>query len=364
MKIKYIGNFNDGTGWAKASTYNALALHAAGHDVYCQEVKYGRNTSVLNDTILQLIDKKTDDSYDMIINHLIPNDYQYINGVKNVGIVELETITLANVTWLKNIDLMDEIYVPNKASKDCLVSSHIHPDKIKIFNHMIDYAKIQNNSSKVYVEELKNTFNFVFAGEYSKRKNVEAVLRAFHTEFHYIEPVNLYIKTDNDMRVINEFKEKVYDRLRLRNRYKKEIIISEYLNEQDMWSTFKQCHAFVMPSYGEAWCYPAMEAMAMGIPAIYTKGIGIEDYAPKNANFAVESTVQPCYGATNAHFSDIYTSHDRWLEVDILDLQKKMRDVFELYRNNRDQYDNIVNINKEAMSKYDFNNTDIVRNVI
>ena len=363
MKIKYIGNFNDGTGWSKASTYNALALNAAGHDVYCQGVKYGTQEIVINDKILELMNKKTD-SYDMIINHVIPKDYQYINGIKNIGFVALETLTLSNVLWLKNLDLMDEIYVPNQASKDCLVSSRIHPDKIKIFNHSFDYQKVVNNESKIFVEELKNTFNFVFIGEFSKRKNLEVLLRAFHSEFHFSDPVNLYLKTNMDISVINKFKESVYDRLKLRNRYKKEVIISEFLTEENLWSTVRQCHAFVMPSYGEAWCYPAMEAMAMGIPTIYTDGIGIGDYAPKEASFAVKSAIQPCYGATDAHFSDIYTSNDKWLEIDVLDLQKNMREVFELHRSDIKQYQNISNINKQQMSKYDFNNTDIVRNII
>jgi len=363
MKIKYIGNFNDGTGWSKASTYNALALNAAGHDVYCQEVKYGNQNIVIDDKILELVNKKTD-SYDMIINHVIPKDYQYIKGVKNIGIVELETLTLSNVLWLKNLNLMDEIYVPNQASKNCLVCSGIRPDKIKILNHSFNFEKILNNESKVFVQELKNTFNFVFVGEFSKRKNLEALLRAFHSEFHFSEPANLYLKTNAEISTVNKFKESVYDRLKLRNRYKKEVIISEYLKEEDLWSTVKQCHAFVMPSYGEAWCYPAMEAMAMGIPCIYTDGIGIADYATKDANFAVESTVQPCYGATDSHFTDIYTSKDKWLEIDIMGLQSNMRKIFEMYMNNNQEYQNISNINKEAMRKYDFNNTEIVRNVI
>lgn len=363
MKIKYIGNFNDGAGWAKAATYNALALNAAGHDVYCQEVKHGTQEIVINNKILDLINKKTD-SYDMIINHILPKDYEYIGGVKNIGYVELETLTLSNTLWLKNLDLMDEIYVSNQISKNCLINSYINPDKIKIFNHAFDYEKVVNNDSKIFIEELKNTFNFVFVGEFSKRKNLEVLLRAFHSEFHFSESVNLYLKTNIDISIINKFKESIYDRLKLRNKYKQEIIISEFLTEENLWSTVKQCHAFVMPSYGESWCYPAMEAMAMGIPTIYTDGIGISDYAPKEANFAVKSTIQPCYGATDAHFSDIYTSNDKWLEADTLDLQKNMRYVFELYKNNIEEYQNISNMNKQQMSRYDFNNTDIVRNVI
>ena len=57
MKIKYIGNFNDGTGWSKASTYNLLAIDYAGYDVYAEEMKYSKNHLPLEDRVQELMAK-------------------------------------------------------------------------------------------------------------------------------------------------------------------------------------------------------------------------------------------------------------------------------------------------------------------
>jgi glycosyltransferase involved in cell wall biosynthesis len=359
MKIKYIGNFNDGTGWAKASTYNALALDAAGFDVYCEEIKYHEFTSVLEDRISQLTDKKSE-NFDVIVQHCLPRDYRYIGGSKNIGFVALETLNLKNVLWVKKIDMMDLVWVPNKASKECLVKSGINPDKVKIFHHSFNFDKVSKNDSGATINELRNSFNFAFVGEFTKRKNLEALVLAFHNEFNKNENVNLYIKTSGDTNTISKFCANVKDRMGKTNNYKKEIIVCDYLNESVLLSTLKQCHAFVMPSYGEAWSYPAMEAMAIGLPVIYTSGIGIEEY--NTGVFKVKSRISPCYGAIET--TELYNSDENWLEIDILDLQKQMRDVFNMYVANPNEYKMLSNQCIEDISKFNFTNNELLKGIL
>jgi glycosyltransferase involved in cell wall biosynthesis len=361
MKIQYIGNFNDGTGWAKASTYNALSLAAAGYDVYCKEIKYNNRNITIEDEISNLLSKTSDD-FDIIIHHVLPKDYKYIGGSKNIGFVALETLNLSDSIWLKNLSMMDEILVPNEASKKCLIHSG-YAKPIKIFNHTFNYNKIINSTSPAFIAELNNKFNFIFIGEFSKRKNPEALIRAFQNEFHYIEPVNLVIKTNTSLDIINKFTQNVKRNMKNSERYKTELIVSDYLSEDSLWAIMKQCHAFVMPSCGEAWCYPAMEAMALGLPIIYTAGIGIEDYANTNANYAVKSTVTPCYGAVDT-FDTLYTSKDLWHEIDIIDLQMTMRNVYEMHKNNNQQYSMLSRQNINNVQRYDFNNTAIARGMV
>ena len=362
MKIRYIGNFNDGTGWAKASTYNALALDAAGYDVYCKEVKYNNNSIVLEDKITELLAKQTD-SVDIVVQHCLPSDYRYFGGVKNIGFVALETLSLSNVLWLKKINMMDEVWVPNKASKECLVTSGIPADKIKVFNHSFNYQRIKENKNIAKISELNSSFNFVFVGEFNKRKNLESLLVAFHNEFKKNENVNLYIKTLGNIETIYTFCQSVKDRMKKHNSYKREVIISNIVPEDQLLSTMSQCHAFVMPSHGEAWCYPAMEAMAIGLPVIYTSGIGIDDY--NTGEFKVKSKKVPCYGANgNSELPDLYTSSDNWLEIDILDLQKQMRDIYTMYTLNNREYSILSNQYSNEVAKFNFTNNDIVKGLI
>jgi glycosyltransferase involved in cell wall biosynthesis len=144
------------------------------------------------------------------------------------------------------------------------------------------------------------------------------------------------------------------------NNYKKEIIVCDYLNESVLLSTLKQCHAFVMPSYGEAWSYPAMEAMAIGLPVIYTSGIGIEEY--NTGVFKVKSRISPCSGAIET--TELYNSDENWLEIDILDLQKQMRDVFNMYVANPNEYKLLSNQCIEDISKFNFTNNELLKGIL
>lgn len=361
MKIQYIGNFNDGTGWAKASTYNALALSEAGYDVYCKSHNYSERNITIEDEINNLL-LKTSNSFDIVIHHILPSDYKYVGGVKNIGFVALETLNLSDKIWLKHLSLMDEILVPNEASKKCLINSGF-TKPVKIFNHTFNYNKIINSNSPAFIKELNDKFNFIFVGEFSRRKNPEALVRAFQNEFSYIEPVNLVLKTNTSINVINQFTQNIKKNMKNGQRYKTELVISDYLSDDVLWAIMKQCHAFVMPSYGEAWCYPAMEAMALGLPIIYTEGIGISDYANTNANYPVKSTVVPCYGAIDT-FDTLYTSKDLWTEIDIIDLQSTMRNIYELHRTNNQQYTGLSKQNIDNAKRYDFNNITITRGVV
>jgi hypothetical protein len=361
MKIKYIGNFTDGTGWAKASTYNALALHHAGYDVYCSENKYNTLSNTLEPEITGLLEKASD-SYDVIIQHVLPVDYKYYGGVKNIGFVVLENTHFTNVPWLKNIKMMDEILVPDKGTQRCL---KFHNIESRIFPHTFNFEKVRNTPNSASISELANTFNFMFIGDFCHRKNIEALLRAFHTEFDYIEPVNLYIKTyGRPFPEVQNYCNEVRAKIKKQSLYKKEIIVCDYIQEEAMLSIAKQCHAFVMPSRGEAWCYPAMEAMALGITPIYTSGIGIGEYAlPNFSGLEVESHETSCFGAVDA-IPDIYTCEDKWLEIDVLDLQDKMRLLYNTFLQDKESYAQISKNCTDSVRKFNYSNCELIKDLI
>lgn len=239
------------------------------------------------------------------------------------------------------------------------MDSGIDGNKVKVFNHTFNFNRTAQLDNGQRINNLKGTFNFVFNGEFTKRKNIEALLVAFHTEFDYIEPVNLFIKTNKDANTINEFCSAVRTRLKKGGRYKDEIIISDYIDEASLVSIIRDCHTFVMPSYGEAWCYPALEAMALGIPCIYTDGIGVMDFA---VGWAVNARQSPCYGA-NDTFDDLYTSNDIWLDIDIKDLQNKMRTVYEFSKNTT-AFSSMRDACMQQAKMFDFTNKEITRGLI
>jgi glycosyltransferase involved in cell wall biosynthesis len=353
MKIKYIGNFTDGTGWAKASTYNALALDAAGYDVYCQQVKYNNANVIIEDKILELLNKQSN-QFDYTLQNVLPFQYVRYPNTINVGCLPLET-TLSHPIWLKNISMMDMMFVPDKISKQMLIDSGVKSE-IKIFNYSFNYDRLVNYENKKLIRGIDNMFNFIFIGEFTARKDLENLIRAFHGEFNVAEPVNLILKVNKDSNTINSFISEVKRRMKKPGKMKNEIVISDYLNESDLISITKQCHCFVTSSHGEAWCYPAAEAMALGLSLVYPENTGIDDYAEKGENFGVKSFTEYCYGATDG-VDGLYTSDDKWMHMFNSDLRSAMR----LAYNNFLKTQQLSKINSELMQKYDYNNKDLTK---
>lgn len=349
-KIKYISNYTDGTGWAKAGTYNALALSTI-YDVACEERKYNESSVLLEEDLAQLLNK-TMENPDYTIHHVLPVDYAKRPNTINVGFLEVEA-TISNQQWLKNISMMDFILVPDLDSFELLKMSGV--TNVKIFPHSFNYTKTVGHENALKINELDQSYNFIFVGEFSVRKNIEALLRAFYAEFHHKEPVNLILKTNTDKDRVQSLCSAVKQQCRKNSPCKDPVLISGYLSEPELISIMRQCHSFVTASHGEAWCYPALEALACGLDVIYPYFTGIHSYAPKT--FAVQSNRGRCYGAVDA-VDGLYSCNDLWSEININELMKAMRRAFELgtSRKNKD-------LNSSIAQQYDYRNAKGAREI-
>jgi len=320
MKILYIGHYKDGTGWGDAARNNILALVEAGIDVVPRAITYSKADSETDSKILEL-EKQSTEGCDICIQHTLPCNYVYDGAFKNIACIDTETSDFIDSGWSKNINMMDEIWVPSEYVKRTCINSGV-TIPIKIVPHCIDISEYSGDIKGSKIKELEGDFNFVFIGEFSERKNIKALLRAFHAEFHPRENVNLYIKTSGiEVKKLEAYVETIKKGLKLRNTYKNDLLISGKIKKEDYLSILNQCHCFVMPSRGEGFCIPALEAMALGIPSIYTSGIAVEEFA---VGQSVNSLEQPCFGGMES-LPHLYTANTTWREIDVADLQIKMR---------------------------------------
>ena len=323
MKILYIGHYRDGTGWGDAALNNILALHKAGVDVVPRAISYNDAGYDIGQTVSDL-EKKSTEGCDVCIQHTLPGNYFYNSNFKNIGFIETECSDFSDTGWHKNINTMDELWAPCEYSKSASEKSGVNIP-IKIAPHCIDMDQYYNTSNGPKIQEMTSGFTFAFVGEFIERKNLKALLRAFHTEFHPKEPANLFIKTSGqDVSNIEAYCSSVKNGLKIRSEYKKEIILSGKLDKKDYLSVLSQASCFVSPSRGEGFCIPALESMALGLPCIYTEGMAMDEFC---IGESVNSFEQPCFGAMDS-LPNLYSSNSTWLEIDVTDLQIKMRNMF------------------------------------
>ena len=110
--------------------------------------------------------------------------------------------------------------------------------------------------------------------------------------------------------------------------YKEDLIITDYLSEQELYGLHRACDCFVMPSYGEAWSIPAFDAMGFGKTPICSNTGGMADYLG-GAGILVEGRWEPVFGMGDT-FEDLFTGEENWYSVDINELRKAMRKMYEM----------------------------------
>ena len=102
------------------------------------------------------------------------------------------------------------------------------------------------------------------------------------------------------------------------------------------------CDCFVMPSYGESWCLPTFDAMAMGKTPICSDIGGMSEFigytklyteignGSAAAGWLVPTHEEPCFGmAADNILPDLFMGNENWRSIDVNELRMAMREAFE-----------------------------------
>lgn len=346
MKVLYVGHFYDGSGFSQAAINWALALDAVGVDVVCRPFRLNDHRGSIPERILEL-EAKDSRGCDVCIQHTLPAYFSY-NGrfQKNIGLFVCETNNFRSSGWAERANTMDEIWVGCWANKFACRDSgvdipvHVIPHAANVSKYQANYVATRgilpnDPLGPVIGRKAEGEFLFYTIGEAVRRKNLAALVRAFHAEFDTNEPVRLVIKTSlpgkapqETAQHIAKFCDEVRTGLRIRKTYRSEIVITDRLSDHDILVLHQLCDVFVQPSYGESWSQPSFDSMAMGKTPIVTDGGGYIDYMNNNCGWLVESRPEPCFAAFDT-LEGLYTADEAWRSVDISQLRRAMRESYE-----------------------------------
>lgn len=264
MKVLFIGHYREGSGWAQAAIDWILALDAAGVDVVCRPVKLNNENPEIPERIREL-EAKNIRGCDYCIQNILPHMMDYNgNFKKNIGMFFLETMSMKYTGWPCKLACMDEVWVPNYNQYQACINSNIF--NIKIIPCATDISKFKNDYKKYHLPEiLDNTFKFYFIGEHIRRKHLAAALVAYYTSFTKYDNVSLIIKSNKSgytpeqcLEEIEQNIKAVKNQLRMYDNHEDYPIhctITGKIEEGEIYSLHQQCDCFLMPSFGEGWCF-------------------------------------------------------------------------------------------------------------
>lgn len=311
-------------------------MDAAGLDIVPRPLKLNYHNKVVPQRILELQNKS---SYgcDIVIQFMLPHMMEYNGNFKLcLGMYCSETSNFKSSSWAERLNLMDGAIVCNDQMICAARESGVIVPIIKI-PYGVDVKKFEKSYKPIPIPGIENTFVFYTIAEMGKRKNLKALLQAFHTEFEVNEPVSLVIKSHKYGMLPEECKKHIESDCKTIKRwlkiypdekyYKNEIIIPNILEEDGLCRLHSTCDCFVLPSYGEAWSLPAFDAMAFGKTAIVTNYGGFKEYIDDNNGWLVNCHEEQVIDV-NDSFQDLYTARENWASVDIAHLRKCMRSAY------------------------------------
>jgi glycosyltransferase involved in cell wall biosynthesis len=88
-----------------------------------------------------------------------------------------------------------------------------------------------------------------------------------------------------------------------------------------MAALYRRAHAFVLPTRGEGWCLPLLEAMVAGVPAVATAWSGLLEFATERRAHLIRVARMSEAAGSGADFA----RGQRWAEPSVKHLQRIMR---------------------------------------
>lgn len=167
--------------------------------------------------------------------------------------------------WIEGCRWVDEVWVPTERERRVLLSSGVERE-VRVMPLGIDPGLFHPGISP-WPERPPVEFLFVSVFLWCMRKNPDMLIRAFRDEFGREEGVALFIKTGVPR---EEEKLPFQTRWWMKEAGPPVVILADPLVDNEMGRIYTMGDCFVLPTSGEGWCLPAMEALACGLPVITT----------------------------------------------------------------------------------------------
>ena len=343
--INYIC-YDERTGYGNASFGLIHALQDEGIQVKRTLIKPG---NVESGGIL-IVDE-ADTHVDAVIIHTVPEYYPYWLKIRmkshpNVpiwGYTAWETDKIPS-HWAALLNEMCGIFVPSTWNKEVLKSCGVTVP-IEVLPHISEFhgKKPDVPPSHLLANALKKTegtYTFYCISMWNERKNLPILIHAFLEEFREEENVSLLLKTDRQdwttyrskwrKVLLGSFFQSTKKSFRKiasnYSNHSKIIHISDELPASDLAWLHYSGDCFISCTHGEGWGMGSYEAAWYGNSVAITEYGGQLDYLSSENSFLIPFTLG---SVVTAYGKSSYTNDQNWADVDLNQVRKTMRHVFE-----------------------------------
>jgi autotransporter strand-loop-strand O-heptosyltransferase len=332
-----VRNFTVGkfwTGFSQTPHDKEDNLSQIDKDILYKQTLWGEGRTRTDEIIYPSPDKDFNHDFNLVLSET--NHYYFYDhyvGPK-IGYNVWES-TLQPEDFFDKLKSYDELWVPSKWQRDCMINQGYEKEKIQVVPEGVD-------SSVFFPEEVSpldiykdGRFKFLLFGRWDYRKSIREVIESFLKTFDPSEPVDLIVSIDNPWGESVDGMKTTEERLEYHGLSDPRIKVLHFPSREDYIKILKTGHVFVSCARSEGWNLPLIEAMACGTPSIYSNCSGQLEFAEgKGIPVKILGERSTTY-SKDAKYSIVVTTSSipgNYYEPDFDDLSESMRKVYSNYQ--------------------------------
>eukprot|EP00038_Savillea_parva_P012404 m.204452 g.204452 ORF g.204452 m.204452 type:complete len:515 (-) comp22520_c0_seq1:158-1702(-) len=253
--------------------------------------------------------------------------YRYCGGAFDyrIGRAMFETTGIPN-GWVERMAHMDEVWVPSRWGLSRFAAAGVPLSKLMVMPQAVD-TSVFDPSRVQRLDKLMrgaaDRFAFLSVFKWEERKNYRGLVTAFMQEFSSKDMVKLFLRAGRQEDV-DRFVKDAADALGIKDHAP--VVWVHQQPAERYPKLFKMADAFVLPTHGEGWGRPVMEAMAMELPCIVTHWSGLTDLVDEStAVLLPPGKMVPAYADQHDMFNFGDQGSHHWASVPLDPLRKAMR---------------------------------------
>jgi glycosyltransferase involved in cell wall biosynthesis len=185
------------------------------------------------------------------------------SGSYRIGYTMLEVDRIPQ-SWVEQANQMDELWTPSAWGAEAMRASGVERP-VEVVPLGVDTAHFCPGPARA---TLAGRTIFLAVFEWSQRKGWDVLLRAYRAAFGPDDAVLLLLKVDCRVPAANPLREMA--QLLPSPAPPVGLIYNQPLTGAQLLELYRGADCFVLPTRGEGWGMPILEAMACGLPAIAT----------------------------------------------------------------------------------------------
>lgn len=205
----------------------------------------------------------------VILQNVPGHAFDRVPGHVNIGRTMFETDRVPDL-WIPRLKAMDLVIVPSAFNVETFAAAGIPEDRLAVVPEPLDLDRF----SPADRPPSRDRVRFLSVFDWSDRKGWSELFQAWALAFGPKDPVELVVKITRLITSLPDVERRIADTIQAVGRNPGDCalvtVTGRNMTDEDMAALYRSVDAFVLPTRGEGWGRPIVEAMASGLPVIVT----------------------------------------------------------------------------------------------